>query len=415
MSTSAPARPSPTSMTAGRAVAPDLARGVMLLFIVVANAPFYLWGQPSGLTSAHPPGASGLDLVWQTISLIAIDARSYPMFAFLFGYGIWQLYRRQAEQGIDQATARRLIRKRHVWMIAFGAVHALLLWMGDVVGAYGLAGLILASIFLDRRDFALKLTAGILTGLTALWALSALGAGLVLPAVLPPGAFTLPDGGDQDFLRFAQGQQNYLLSAGIRIGMWVAVTAFQLLGFIIPIAILVAMVAARAGVLEEPEKHVPLLRRTAIGGIAIAWGVGAVVALQNAGMLLPAEYGWAWMGVNTLAGMFGGFGYIAVFGLIAARVRTRPPGVVRGALQALGKRSLSGYLAQSVVFAPLMSAWGFGLGTHLSSWSITVIAIATWLLTVVLAALLERAGKRGPAEWLLRRLVYGKAATPTAG
>jgi uncharacterized protein len=408
--TSATVIPRPAALT-GRVVAPDLARGVMLLFIVVANAPFYLWGQPSGLTSAHPPGATGLDLAWQTFAIIVVDGRSYPMFAFLFGYGIWQLYRRQAEQGVDQATARRLLRKRHLWMIAFGAVHALLLWMGDVVGAYGLAGLILAAIFLDRRDFALKLTAGILAGLTAMWALSALAAGLLLPAVLPPDAFSIPGGEDVDLLRFMQAEDNYLLAAAMRIGFWVLLTAAQLLGFIIPIAILIALVAARAGVLEQPEKHLPLLRRVAVGGIAIAWGTGIVAALQNARLLLPDEYGWAWLGFNTLAGLCGGLGYVAVFGLIAARVGSRPPGAVRGALQALGKRSLSGYLAQSVVFAPLMSAWGLGLGTHLSSWSITVIAIATWLVTVVLAALLERAGKRGPAEWALRRLVYPRAAS----
>jgi uncharacterized protein len=403
--TSAPVVPRPAALT-GRVVAPDLARGVLLLFIVVANAPFYLWGRPSGMTSAHPPGATGLDLAWQTVSIIAVDGRSYPMFAFLFGYGIWQLYRRQAEQGVEQATARRLLRKRHLWMIAFGGVHALLLWMGDVVGAYGLAGLILAAIFLDRRDFALKLTAGILALLTALWAVSVLAAGLLLPAVLPPGAFSIPGGEDVDLLRFTAAEENYAISVALRFGLWIAVTLAQILGFIIPIAILIAIVAARAGVLEQPEDHLPLLRRVAIGGIAIAWGTGVVVALQNAGVLLPDEYGWAWLGLNTLAGLCGGLGYVAVFGLVAARVRTRPPGVVRGALQALGKRSLSGYLAQSVVFAPLMSAWGLGLGAQLSSWSITLVAIATWLVTVVLAALLERAGKRGPAEWALRRLVY---------
>lgn len=408
--TSATVTPRPAALT-GRVVAPDLARGVMLLFIVVANAPFYLWGRPSGMTSAHPPGATGLDLVWQTFSLIVVDGRSYPMFAFLFGYGIWQLYRRQAEQGVDQAAARRLLRKRHLWMIAFGAVHALLLWMGDIVGAYGLAGLIIAAIFLDRRDFVIKLTAGILVGLTALWAVTALAAGLLLPAVLPPGAFTFPEGETFDFLRFTQAEPNYLISAALRLGLWTAITAAQLLAFIVPIAILIALVAARAGILEQPQNHLPLLRRVAMAGIAIAWVTGIFVALQNAGLLLPAEFGWAWSGINSLAGLCGGLGYVAVFGLIAARVGSRPPGVVRGAVQALGKRSLSGYLAQSVVFAPLMSAWGLGLGAQLSSWSITVVAIATWLVTVVLAALLERAGKRGPAEWALRRLVYPRATS----
>ncbi|WP_309713432.1 DUF418 domain-containing protein [Pseudolysinimonas sp.] len=394
--------PRPAALT-GRVVAPDLARGVLLLFIAIANAPFYLWGQASGMVSAHPPGASGADLVVQTISLFAIDGRSYPMFAFLFGYGIWQLYRRQAEAGVDQHTARRLLRRRHLWMIAFGALHAALLWMGDVIGAYGLAGLVIVAIFLDRRDFILKLCAGILLGLVALNAIAASVGAAMVAAFVPPETLDL---GEFD-IRFAQAEPSYLISMALRFGMWLAVTGLQLFAFIIPIAILIALVAARAGVLEEPEKHLPLLRRTAVGGIAIAWGFGAIVALQNAGVFgIPSFYDWAFAGFNSIAGLCGALGYVAVFGLIAARVRTRPPGLVRGALEALGKRSLSGYLAQSVVFAPLMSAWGLGLGAQLSSWTIALIAVATWLVTVVLAAVLERAGKRGPAEWALRRLAY---------
>lgn len=396
--------PTPVS-AAARAVAPDLARGTLLLFIAIANAPYYLLGRPTGLASAHPVGATGWDLVAQSISIVAIDGRSYPMFAFLFGYGIWQLYRRQLAAGVDSALAKRLLRRRHAWMVAFGAVHALLLWMGDVVGTYGLVGLIVAALFLDGRDLVAKITAASLAGVVLLSGLGALALGLLLPAVLPPGALALP-GGDFDFLRIAQTQENYLVAAAIRLGMWVLVTGGQVLGLVIPIAVLLALVAARAGVLEEPEKHLPLLRRTAIGGIAIAWTFGAVAALQNAGLLLPREFDWWWTGLNLLAGLCGGLGYVAVFGLVAARVRHRPAGIVRRSIQALGARSLSGYLAQSVVFAPLMSAWGFGLGFALSSWSIALVAIATWALTVVLAAVLDRVGKRGPAEWLLRRLAY---------
>ncbi|MBO4236144.1 DUF418 domain-containing protein, partial [Pseudonocardia alni] len=35
------------------------------------------------------------------------------------------------------------------------------------------------------------------------------------------------------------------------------------------------------------------------------------------------------------------------------------------------------------------------------------VAVATWVITVVVAAGLDRAGRRGPAEALLRRLTYG--------
>ena len=39
--------------------------------------------------------------------------------------------------------------------------------------------------------------------------------------------------------------------------------------------------------------------------------------------------------------------------------------------------------------------------------SVALFAVGVWLLTAVLAYAQQRAGQRGPAEWPLRRLVYG--------
>jgi hypothetical protein len=46
-----------------RAVAPDLARGLMLLLIALANVPWYLYGAPTSPVSAHRTGATGPDTV----------------------------------------------------------------------------------------------------------------------------------------------------------------------------------------------------------------------------------------------------------------------------------------------------------------------------------------------------------------
>src|SRR5690606_13401307 len=161
-----------------RALAPDLARGFALLFIALANAPYYLWGaQETGMTSAHPKGSGLLDSVVQAVTIVVIDGRTYPLFAFLFGYGIVQLHRRQLEAGTDERAARRLLQRRNLWLIAFGLVHAALLWMGDVLGAYGLAGLVFVGLFLLRRDRTLLVWAGILTGLLAFFAASSIVGG----------------------------------------------------------------------------------------------------------------------------------------------------------------------------------------------------------------------------------------------
>lgn len=71
-----------------RALAPDLARGTMLLFIALANTPYHLWGGGHDTLSAHPTGGTHADQITRAAIAIAVDLRVYPMFAFLFGYGM---------------------------------------------------------------------------------------------------------------------------------------------------------------------------------------------------------------------------------------------------------------------------------------------------------------------------------------
>jgi len=378
----------------------------MLLLIALANAPWYLWASDTRNLSTHPVDPSPLDALAQTISLIAIDGRTYPMFAFLFGYGIWQLYSRQMAGGVSRREARRLLRRRHWWMLAFGLVHAALLWMGDIIGAYGLAGLVLTWLFLDRKDVTLKVWAIVLTSLLGLGAIFAAIGGIFvtqLGAMEADTAFVLGDS------RESIQQTNYALSVVSRVQVWALITPGQaLIGLTVPIAILLAILAARHRVLENPVDHLRLLRITAVVGLVLGWGTGVFIAAQNLNLLgVPAEVDWAFLGAQGVSGLMCGVGYVALFGLIAARIQKRGgQGRIAYALQAVGKRSLSSYLAQSVIMAPVLSAWGLGLGALLTSGTVALFAIATWSVTVALAVMLERRGKRGPAEWLLRKLAY---------
>ena len=94
---------------------------------------------------------------------------------------------------------------------------------------------------------------------------------------------------------------------------------------------------------------------------------------------------------------------------IAARHQPLAVGAV--AVTAVGKRSLSCYLAQSVICAPALAAWGLGLGETFGSAAAALFAIGVWLVTLMLAYLQERADQRGPAEVLLRRLVYPRSSS----
>ncbi|CAL9470482.1 hypothetical protein SUDANB121_02840 [Nocardiopsis dassonvillei] len=402
MTDHAPAPPS-----GRRALAPDLARGVMLLSIALANVPWFLYGAQTSGVSAHRAGATGLDALWQTIAIIAVDGRSYPLFAFLFGYGIWQLYTRQRGRAPDEAPALRLLRSRHLWMLAFGAVHAALLWFGDILGAYGLVGLIVTWLFLRRTDRTLVAWA---VGLACLLGLAAV-------ATAVAGALVQGSGPASEALPQLAAVTPYADSVLPRLRMWAVVTVGQgVLGLVVPIAVLTAILCARHRVLEDPGAHRTLLVRTAVLGIAAGW-LGAVpsVLVHHGVWDLPE---WAPLLPGGFTGLFAALGYAALIALVAARIAdSGGPGRIATALTAVGKRSLSCYLFQSVVFAPLLCAWGLGLGGVVTQWQAALLAVATWLASAVLAVALERAGRRGPAEWLLRVLAYrdrNPSATPVS-
>src|ERR1700754_620922 len=124
-----------------RALAPDLIRGAMLLFIALANAAnFAFAGQPGLDGTPH-----GLQRAVNFLMTTLVDSRAYPVFAVMFGYGLVQLARRH------QAAGRILLR-RNIALIGFGLAHATLLYFGDFLGAYGIVGILATLLLLRRGD-----------------------------------------------------------------------------------------------------------------------------------------------------------------------------------------------------------------------------------------------------------------------
>jgi uncharacterized protein len=64
------------------------------------------------------------------------------------------------------------------------------------------------------------------------------------------------------------------------------------------------------------------------------------------------------------------------------------------------------YLAQSIAWLVLLEPYLADLGGTLGVAAAAGVGLGVWLVTVVAADLLRRAGRPGPAEALLRRLVY---------
>ncbi|WP_217207071.1 DUF418 domain-containing protein [Streptomyces sp. AC550_RSS872] len=388
----------------------------MLLLIVVSNTAFHLWAARHGPSGWQPVDGSWADRAAQFTMITVLDLRVYPLFAFLFGYGMMQLYQRQVEAGARGRAAVGILRRRSLWLIVIGLSHATLLMAGDIVGYYGVLSLVLGLLFVRRSERALKWWIGVAA--VQLLLISALP---VVTALLRGELGSLGDAAAEPvFAAYASGEESFLVAVGTRLttGLFVTFVAAPLAlvggGYLV---FLLGFWAARRRVLEEPGRHLRLLRRTAVGGIAIGWLGALPAALAHVGAVDVPDDAQSAEGVLTVlrdvTGNAAGIGYVAAVALFAhwwthARPgdRSRWGGKAVVAVSAVGKRSLSCYLAHSLMFSPLLAAWGLGLGEHLTSATMVVFAVGVWLVTVVGAYALERAGRRGPMETLLRRLVY---------
>ncbi|MBC9713743.1 DUF418 domain-containing protein [Streptomyces sp. TRM66268-LWL] len=399
-----------------RALAPDLARGLMLLLIVLSNTAFHLWRSAYGPAGWQPVTGGWLDHAVQFAMITVLDLRVYPLFAFLFGYGMVQLYQRQRAAGTSERTAAGILRRRSLLLVVIGLAHATLFMAGDIVGYYGVIGFALGWLFLRRSDRALNWWIVVATV-----QLLVLSAEPVVSALLQGDLGSLGEvTGTPAYEPYASEEGNWLTAAGTRLstGLFVTFAAapLSLVGGAY-VVFLLGFWAARRRVLEEPSRHLPLLRRTAVLGIAIGWLGALPSALAHVGALdvpghVQSESG-VLMIVRELTGMAAGLGYVAAIALFVhwwsrrASAR-RASGSHRAitAVAAVGKRSLSCYLAHSVLFAPLLAAWGLGLGAHLTSSTMALFATAVWLVTVAGAYACELKGRRGPVETVLRKAMY---------
>ncbi|WP_350277325.1 DUF418 domain-containing protein [Kribbella sp. HUAS MG21] len=364
-----------------RALGPDLARGFMLLFIALANSHYFVGGDRhfGGFPTDGGPLDRGAGLAIATF----VDARAFPMFGVLFGYGVAQIVRRQRAAGTDWWPIRKLLWRRSLVLVVLGFLHAMLLYIGDILAAYGVL-LFLGVWALRWKDRWLLIVAAFFLVLTALPSEDSLAASA--------------EGPDPSML-----PATFLGQFADRIVVQPFIAGLGWIGFVTPF--LIGLWAGRRRILERPAEHLTLLRTTALVGSTIAIAGALPLSLVIGGVLArPSDHALTILGpLHDATGVFGGLGYAALLVLVARRVGDRP---VMRAIAAVGQRSLTCYLAQSVVWAVVFTPYLLDLSDTLTTTTTALLATTTWLATVWLADRMRRTGYRGPFELLIRRFTY---------
>ncbi|WP_096186449.1 DUF418 domain-containing protein [Evansella halocellulosilytica] len=375
-----------------RSLSLDLARGLMLLLIVLAHAPIFLFGLEPGVMN-RPESVTKVDGVIDFISQLFVDNRARPMFAALFGYGMVLVIERQLEAGTDIKEARRLLKRRAFFLIFFGIVLSVIIGGDDILAAYGIASLLIGwTLFRHRRVFTRTMI--IICIFFLFW----------LPLAWMVIAYEL---GGLGFDSGLSATNTYADMALERLLGFPFISIFIQLLFPVVVPMLIGMWAAKKRLLTEPQIHRHKLKLIAIIGLSVSIIGGLPLALYGTQWWEPAPViaGLVYA-LHMITGFFGGFGYAAMFGLIGSALTH--PGKIAKAIAALGKRSLTFYVFNETMLVILLSPVAFGLGGMMTSTSAAVVAIFIWLTAMGLAVLLEKKKMRGPLDALLRQLIYRK-------
>jgi uncharacterized protein len=349
----------------------DVLRGIALLGVLVINVVTEFRVSIFEQFLARKPPASPLDDAIETILTQAVELKALALFSLLFGAGLAIQFERLA----NSERRTMLLVRRLIVLLAFGIIHLCLIWNGDILTEYALAGLIVLPFLFGPR----RLLAFAALGFLALY--------LAMQAFPPAGLFP-----DMAAIRQNVADANRIYATG---GVF-DVLAFRLReiplivplhAFIFPRTIglfLLGAFAWRTGILQNNPR-----RLLSIGIPCI--GLGAALILAGAEAL----------GTILLA-----LGYAATIISIANLDSGKR---LLGWAAPLGRMAFTNYLAQSLIFGWIFYGYGLGLFGRLSVAGALAIGLAVYVGQVLFSAWWLRRYRYGPVEWLWRTLMYGAA------
>jgi uncharacterized protein len=384
-----------------RIAALDAVRGVAVGGILLANV-FVFFGLvflPPDRVAAL--SSTTLDRVAQFLERVLVDGKFYSMFSLLFGIG----FGIQLARGGDGAIQR--FRKRLRILLAIGAIHAFLIWAGDILMLYALLGFTMPWFARKSDTGLLRWTVILLSLPTALYIVvlavwmvvasgpSGTGSGAGMPANILRYFEAIGSGGIRDAF-----VGNLVFLGGRWADLFATVRFPKVLGMFV-----LGLWTVRTGIALSPSDHRAVLTRWS----ALGWGIG-----------LPANVigAWAFEHWSYLPPSFGGLlgvvmqaigvpllalGYAASIALLVVNGR-------RFILifAPVGRMALTNYLMHSIICVVLSYGFGFGMWWRTGPAQAMAIALAIISVQIPLSAWWLSRFRFGPVEYVWRRLTYGR-------
>ena len=338
---------------------------------------------------------------WFEATMALFAGKAFAMFALLFGFSFATIMGNERARGGDYTA-------RFAWRLALlfgiGTLHALI-YRGDILQVLALVGLLMIAFDRVRSDRVLLLLAALLflelPLLLRAWA-AAQGMDWATAAPLFWGDTGL------GVLATGTFAETVAVNAGPgMVGKW---SYYIETGRVFEIAglFLVGMVLQRQALFARAGELRGLWLAILAGGGAL-W---AAIALVQPLVLPTGGHAMTDESLQSAFNIYRALGatafQVALF-VLAWHSPLRP---ALASLVPAGRMTLTLYVGQSLVFAPILYGYGFGLWDDLSTAETVLWGLAAFAAQTALAALWLRHYRYGPLEWLWRAATRTTTAVP---
>lgn len=380
----------------------DVLRGFALFGVLLSNMVTWFSGRfflPRSEWKAKLPLSDQIAVV---ADWILINGKSLALLTCLFGVGFAVQLARAEARGASGAS---LHLRRMAALFSIGVAHVVLLWWGDILMSYAMAGVFLL-FFRKISTRALLIWAAFLLVVPRLVA--------EIPAVAAVLEPMDPHRDDFDAFRAR-------LLAAMRGSDHVELARMQLRQAVAHVApgaawyfpwvlgrLLLGFAVGRSGLLQNAGERRPFLRKLLAWGLVIGITGTAVTVLrrlflQRNAVPLPAMMALEVLDEASVLALAAA--YLAGFSLLMARPGWQERLLV---LQPVGRMALTTYLSQSLVCTFLFYGWGLGLITRVGAAPILAMGVAIFTIQVAVSGVWMRRFRFGPMEWIWRTLAYGR-------
>jgi uncharacterized protein len=395
--------------------------GILLINIVPLGLPFAAYNDPTIAGNRSP-----LDFWSWAINAVLIEGKMRAIFSLLFGASVVLISGRlEARRPATNAADVHL--RRNLWLMLFGVVHSyFLLWPGDILFTYGVAGLPLFAFRRLRPRTLIMLGAAILalqapkvayhnlelaeasTGLRDLAPAIASGAPLTPEQQKSRVEWTAtlsedkpaPDqlrqtiedhrGGYLRNLAGAASVSVYLESMYLyKVGLWDAAGVM-----------LIGMALMKVGVLSARRSYRFYLIMALAGyAIGLPLGIWVVADWMRHGF----EAGAQWLSLDDVTRMSVALGHVAVVMMVC---KAGVAEWVTRWLSAVGRMALTNYILQTIICVTIFCGFGFGWFGRLTRHELYYIVPVIWVIESIGSVVWLRWFQYGPLEWVWRWLSY---------